>query len=513
MIPFRNLESILNDIRQDFIVNFPEIDVTTLGSLEAAIVMAMASESSNVINRLKVAVNNFFPQTADIISNNIWAEYSGLTRREAQIGQKLDTIVGMFRRTNLNETTSISMVTAETDAHRLRDDLNLSETFLSSPDFTFKNIRTGTIYKLDSQLKIYNFQTLFDSVSIPAGQELILSATPDVGYVRAYAKISKNDPTFLSPLKLFEGISNKSKNDCWLWLADPNNLASKMAYYTSLSDLKIHNKETISFLKYVNPHDPDLAPLEYPSGISFLGGYAKISPLDPNIENDLLYTDILGLLYKGQLPTTLNNLQYYNHNFGVAFGDFSPEIPAETDAELFARIMSKRSSPIGNFNRYGIEQAALLVPGVTRVKVKPKYPDLGKVTVLFMRDFDIDPLPSETATNDVKTELLKIKEITMSSDNLIVTAPTSIPVNIRIIGLSVDSDVMRTSINSNLKTLFSQFKFEEDVMDELIEKTILDTIDIENGENLTYSAINIYRFGDPTDFTDSILVLGTITYA
>lgn len=196
----------------------------------------------------------------------------------------------------------------------------------------------------------------------------------------------------------------------------------------------------------------------------------------------------------------------------VDFNGLTGAIDIETDAELLIRVLQSRSNPVANFNEAAIEKEARKVSGVTRVKVKRVTPEIGDVTILFVRDNDASIIPDAGEVTAVKDAILEIAPANTPDASVIVTAPTPVSTNYTFTSISPDTTTMRAAIQANIEALYrDSVTFETDVTEDKYRSAIIDTIDPETGDELTAFALSSPS-GDISVSTDEIGTLGDIIF-
>ena len=115
----------------------------------------------------------------------------------------------------------------------------------------------------------------------------------------------------------------------------------------------------------------------------------------------------------------------------------------ETDTSLLNRTLQSRSNPVANFNDAAIEKVCLNVPGVTRVLVKDVYPNIGEVTILFVRDNDANIIPSNASLQEVKDVVTEITPANTSTDDVHVLAPSASIIDFQFSSISPNTPTMQ----------------------------------------------------------------------
>jgi uncharacterized phage protein gp47/JayE len=126
----------------------------------------------------------------------------------------------------------------------------------------------------------------------------------------------------------------------------------------------------------------------------------------------------------------------------------------ETDDELRARMLYRIQNPVALFNEAAIVSQAQQVAGVTQVFVHEITPEVGQVTIYFIRGNDASPIPDGSEVATVKNKILEIKPAHTDEDDVIVLAPTPINVTFSFSALSPNTSTMQEAIDANLRAYF-----------------------------------------------------------
>ncbi|EEO26976.1 baseplate J/gp47 family protein [Oxalobacter paraformigenes] len=125
----------------------------------------------------------------------------------------------------------------------------------------------------------------------------------------------------------------------------------------------------------------------------------------------------------------------------------------ETDEHLRERILERMRNPPKGGDDNDYKRWAKEVPGVTRVWVYPNEMGPGAVTIRFMRDGDVDPVPGETEIEKVYDHLYAVCPVTVR-ENLYVVAPLRDNVELNIV-LYPDTDAVRSAIVASVTDFFA----------------------------------------------------------
>ena len=198
--------------------------------------------------------------------------------------------------------------------------------------------------------------------------------------------------------------------------------------------------------------------------------------------------------------------------FTVEFGAIGGGSDIETEDSLRLRLLDRIQNPVANFNIAAIVEKAKEVSGVTRVFVQPVTPATGDVTIYFMRDNDVDPIPSAGEVTTTKNKILEIKPVNTSDAQVIVAAPTAVTTAYTFTALVPDTATTRTSITANLQQFYDEnTSVGVDIEEDAYRGAIFNTVDTTTGDTVTSFTLSAPT-GDITITSAQIGVLGTITY-
>jgi uncharacterized phage protein gp47/JayE len=196
----------------------------------------------------------------------------------------------------------------------------------------------------------------------------------------------------------------------------------------------------------------------------------------------------------------------------VDFGEIGGGTDQETRQSLRERLLERIQNPVAHFNVAEITTVAKSVPGVTRVFVEEVTPEIGEVTIYFMRDNDVDPIPSASEVATVKEAIDEIRPANTSTLDVIVSAPTEVSTDFTFSTLTPDTSTMRDAITANLRQFFDErTSVGENIQSEAYTSAIFNTIDTETGEQVSEFTLSAPT-GDITIASGEIGTLGTVTY-
>lgn len=184
----------------------------------------------------------------------------------------------------------------------------------------------------------------------------------------------------------------------------------------------------------------------------------------------------------------------------------------ESNGALKTRMLDQIQNPIAHFNVSDIIKKAKEVPGVTRVFVFEITPTLGQVTIQFMRDNDINPIPAGSEITDVKDKILEIKPANTGDADVIVSAPVGVSVPFTFTALVPNTVTMQNSLTTNLQQFFAEdTQIGVDIVEDAYRSAIFNTIDLETGQRVESFTLSTPT-GDVIIAAGQIGTLGAIIY-
>lgn len=195
----------------------------------------------------------------------------------------------------------------------------------------------------------------------------------------------------------------------------------------------------------------------------------------------------------------------------VRFDAITGGADIEDDEGLRARILEFRSAIRGNFSPDAIVQKAKTIPGVTRVRVRRADPTPGDVTVNFVRDGDVNPIPSAADVANVQAALVEILPATSELAALIVAAPAPVATNFAFSSISPNTDAMKSAIEASLAAFFQDdVELGTTITEDDYRSAILQTVAEDRAlDSFSLSAPS----GNITITADQIGTLGDVTFA
>jgi len=201
---------------------------------------------------------------------------------------------------------------------------------------------------------------------------------------------------------------------------------------------------------------------------------------------------------------------------------FTAGASQESDDDARVRLLLARSSRSGVFTADQIRLAALSIQGNTRVFViAPEFPIVsggpspGEVYIYFLRDNDVNPLPSSTIIAETKTAIIEDGRMPANTDetDVVVAAPVAVTTNYLFASISPDTPTMRTAIENQINAFYrDSVQFSEDIEESSYVGAISNTIDTETGTALTSFSLTSPSGAISIDFGE-IGFAGTVSFA
>ena len=174
----------------------------------------------------------------------------------------------------------------------------------------------------------------------------------------------------------------------------------------------------------------------------------------------------------------------------------------ESDYALRARVLARIQQPPHGGANFDYVSWALEVPGVTRAWVYPQELGLGKVTIRFVRDDDVNLIPD---AGEVATVLAYIEARRPVTAQLTVVAPIAVALNFTI-DLTPDTAAVRAAVEAELKDLIQREAIPGGT---ILLSHIREAISIAAGEQ---NYLMTTPVADVTNTTGLITTLGLITW-
>lgn len=219
-------------------------------------------------------------------------------------------------------------------------------------------------------------------------------------------------------------------------------------------------------------------------------------------------------LESGAQVTLTSPIAGVDNDAYVQFSEVSGGADEETDEEYRTRVLEAYYNPVSHFNVAEIIARAKSVTGVTRVQVEETTPSAGQVTVYFLRDDDVSPIPDGGEVAQVKNEILKIKPAHMEAADVFVNEPALVAKTVNFVFTDLEPDTvnMRTAIEENLRTMFREVPLVgENLSQDAYRSAIFQTEDPNTGkfvESFTLSE----PIGDIPILSNEIALLGSIQW-
>ena len=215
----------------------------------------------------------------------------------------------------------------------------------------------------------------------------------------------------------------------------------------------------------------------------------------------------------GEALTLQSPIVNVDDTLTVDFGEIGGGTDQETDAILRLRLLDRIQNPVAHFNVSDIVTTAKEIAGVTRVFVQEVTPEVGQVTIYFMRDNDTDPVPSGSEVTAVKNKILEIKPANTDDVDVIVLAPTGVSVDFTLTALTPNTASMQTSVRANLAVFFAEdTDVGVNVDEDAYRSAIFNTVDTTNGDLVTSFALSAPT-GDVEIALGEIGVQGNVVFS
>lgn len=196
----------------------------------------------------------------------------------------------------------------------------------------------------------------------------------------------------------------------------------------------------------------------------------------------------------------------------VDFGEIGGGTDKETDTGLRLRLLDRIQNPVAMFNVAAIISIAKTISGVTRVFVQEITPSVGQVTVYFMRDDDINSIPTASEVLTVNNKIQSIRPANTDIVDVIVLSPTGISVDFTFTTLSPNTSTMKNAITANLQQFFAEETFVgSNINQDSYRSAIFNTVDTVTGDRVISFTLTT-PIGNIVIATGEIGILSNIIY-
>ena len=233
------------------------------------------------------------------------------------------------------------------------------------------------------------------------------------------------------------------------------------------------------------------------------------------VEVDSVDTGADTNLPNGSKLTLVSGLSGIDPFAFVQYSEIDGGTDGESDLNYRSRVLYTWRNPGTEFNVAKIKQTIKKISFVDRIFVNEITPAAGNVTVYFtIFDEDSDNIiPSSEQVNQVKEQLMTVAPAHVDPLDIIVAAPTAVPVDFTFTTLSPNTITMLAAIKEALEILFKEQVNEgENLTEAAYLSAIYQTVDLETGDI-------VKAFSRSTPLTDvtinagQLATLGTVTFS
>ena len=213
-------------------------------------------------------------------------------------------------------------------------------------------------------------------------------------------------------------------------------------------------------------------------------------------------------------PLTLQQAEVgIDDTLAVDFGGLGGGVNQEIDPDLRDGLQTRIQNPVAHFSAADIVDRASQVEGVTRVFVEEVTPEVGQVTIYFMRDNDENPIPSGSEVAEVRTKIEEIIPANTDKDaDVFILAPVAVIVPFTFSALVPDTSTMRGAVTSNLDEFFDEStSVGVNIDEDAYRAAIFNTVDTVTGDVVSTFTLSTPS-GDITIASGEIGVLDSVIY-
>ncbi len=237
---------------------------------------------------------------------------------------------------------------------------------------------------------------------------------------------------------------------------------------------------------------------------SILGALAQVVSSDTGTSQNLDSGAVLSL----STPIAGVNSESF-----VSFSGITGGTNSEDEEDYRSRIIERIGNPVSNFNDSQITQRAKGIAGVTRTWVQPITPDVGSVTIYFVRDNDEDIFPDSSEITAVKNNILLDLPATSDPESVFVLSPIPVSQGFSFSSITPDTPTMRTSIANSLSAFFEdKAQLGVSITQDQYRSAIQETQDTDTGDFLQSFSLS-FPTGEITVASGELATLGSVVYA
>lgn len=449
-IEYPSFETLVQIARAEMRNQLPEVDPAVFGSFVRALLDSNAAANAAVVQTVRDLERQAFPQTAQGEFLDVWAGYEGLERRAATASSGKVVFAGAA-------STFIPLGTELT----------------SSTGVPFKTTAVGTVVQTDitiSSLTRVGLTVTAETVAdhnLATGQSVTIFGADQSEYNGTFTIVAIDRDTFSY---VITGL--------------PSTPATGSVIYAQATFVNVP----------VRAETPGAA------GNIASGGSMTLNTAITGLTSSIALVDAEAVTGGADI---------------------------ENDADLRERVLLSRSILEGVFTPDQITLAALSVAGNTRVfVVRPSngvavtpvdgfVPAPGQTAIYILRDDDDNILPNTATLAQTKEAIIAQAGLPANTaiDDVFVSAPTLVPIDILFASITPDTPTMRTAIGAQLAAFFTDSaQFETDIPLRDIECAVQGTRDEQTGQVLAAFTINA-PVGNTTIGNGEIATLGDVTYA
>lgn len=207
---------------------------------------------------------------------------------------------------------------------------------------------------------------------------------------------------------------------------------------------------SVTFTKQAGAVVPQGALLQALDGVQYVttADATESSPTSASAPVQAVVAGIAGNRATGQTLTLVSPLAGVQS--GVLAGALTGGADVETDDALRSRLLTRIQQPPQGGAESDYEVWALQVAGVTRAWCYPGELGPGTVTVRFVRDGDVTPIPDAGEVAAVQAHIAALRPVTAQ---LTVVAPVAVPLNFTIQNLLPATAAVQAAVQAELQDL------------------------------------------------------------
>ena len=507
-----NQKEVENRLISDFTANIPDSGGFLRASYLRSVIVALSFRIYDVYQKISIMINEFFIQTASDAYVARWGSIWGITKTPA-VGSVGNVIFGGTDTTLIPVATSLQSDSGIIYITQANTTITQSTVGISSMsrvgttvtvNFTAEhNLASGTIIDSITGATPTDFNATSVRITVTSATQFQFTQAGTAGSASG-TLVAQWTTASAEVVSSTQGADTNISAGGYLTLSSPISGANNTAF-VGIGEISggTDQEDTESYRARV------LFRIQFPfsffnqnfliSQAKIIAGVTRVWIFSPQTTSASI--SISAITRNSQVATATSTAH------GLVSGSYVT-ITGAVQSEY--NIIEQRVVVIDADNFAFVVSGSPTTPATGTIFASYSYVEEGQVRIGFTRDNDTSIIPSSPEVDAVKDKILEAKPAHMNDDDVIVFAPTAVPIAITFTSLSPNTTTMQTAITNALTDFF---KISNNIGQNIkladLNGLLSQTID-------TTGNVPIYTLsapsGDTTIGLNEIGTLGTITY-